>query len=71
MNSKQLKIQIEVDNQNKENKVYQEQQGFHKQRMNRIPLIDITDALYPQKRQGNSQLLVWNQLKISPTIQLR
>ncbi|CAD8175088.1 unnamed protein product [Paramecium octaurelia] len=71
MNSKQLKFQIEIENQNKENKDYQERQGFHKQRINRIPLTDITDALYPQRRQGSSQLLEWNQLKLSPTIQLR
>ncbi|CAD8157850.1 unnamed protein product [Paramecium pentaurelia] len=69
MNSKQFKFQKEVENPNKENEGYYEGNRINKKRISYLPLTDITDILYPKRRE--LEVFEQNQLKLSLTIQLR
>ncbi|CAD8091606.1 unnamed protein product [Paramecium sonneborni] len=71
MNQKELKFQMEAENSNKENEGYLERPRIYKQRIFRIPLIDITDVCYPKRREWNQKPIKQSDQKFSPTIQLR
>ncbi|CAD8055942.1 unnamed protein product [Paramecium primaurelia] len=71
MNSKQFKFQKEVENPNKENEGSYEGNRINKKRISYLPLTDITDILYPKRREWEVSSLEQNQLKLSLTIQLR
>ncbi|CAD8154756.1 unnamed protein product [Paramecium octaurelia] len=71
MNSKQLKFQKEVENPDKENEGSYQGHRNHKKGISYLPLTDITDILYPKRRECEVSIREQNQLKLSPTIQLR